>query len=59
MPDSTQVIHGTGDVPKLRMNRDIAKVMYDTAYEKIQSVKLQLRLLEGQIEREWAQAKRS
>lgn len=52
------VIHGTGNVPKLRMDRDIAEVMYKTAQEKIQSVKLQLRLLEGQIEREWAQAKR-
>lgn len=52
------VIHGTGGVPKLRMERDIAEVMYKTAQEKIQSVKLQLRLIEAQIEREWAQAKR-
>ena len=52
------VIHGTGKVPKLRMDRDIAEVMYKTAQEKIQSVKLQLKLVEAQIEREWSQAKR-
>lgn len=52
------VIHGTGKVPKLRMNRDIAEVMYKTAQENIQSVKLQLKLVEAQIEREWAEAKR-
>lgn len=52
------VIHGTGKVPNLRMERDIAEVMYKTAQEKIQSVKLQLRIIEAQIEREWSQAKR-
>lgn len=52
------VIHGTGEVPKLRMERDIAEVMYKTSQEKIQSVKLQLRLVEAQVEREWSQAKR-
>lgn len=52
------VIHGTGAVPKLRMKRDVAEVMYKTAQENIQSVKLQLRLIEAQIEREWAQSKR-
>ena len=52
------VIHGTGKVPKLRMERDIAEVMYKTAIEKIQSVKLQLKLVEAQIDREWSQAKR-
>ena len=51
------VIHGTGGVPKLRMERDIAEVMYKTSQEKIQSVKLQLRIIEAQIEREWAAAK--
>ncbi len=52
------VIHGTGRVPKMRMDRDVADVMYKTAQENIQSIKLQLRLVEAQIEREWAQAKR-
>lgn len=53
------VIKGTGNVPKLRMERDIAEVMYKTANEKIQSLKLQLRIVEAQIEREWSQANRN
>lgn len=50
------VIYGTGKVPKLRFERDTAEVMYKTAQENIQSIKLQLRLIEAQIEREWGQA---
>ena len=50
------VIYGTGAVPKLRLQRDTAEVMYKTAQENIQSMKLRLRLVEAQIEREWGQA---
>lgn len=53
------VIYGTDQVPKLRFKRDTAEVMYKTAQENIQSIKLQLRLIEAQIEREWGQAGRS
>lgn len=53
------VIHGTDNVPKLRMKRDIAQTMYDVAAEDIQSTKLQLRLIEAQIDREWGEAKRT
>lgn len=52
------VIYGTGEVPALRLKRNIAEVMYKSAQESIQSVKLQLRLTEAQIEREWGQARR-
>ena len=52
------VIYGTGNVPKKRFERDTAEVMYKTAQENIQSIKLQLRLIEAQIDREWGQAKR-
>lgn len=55
----SMVINGTGNVPKLRMERDIAEVMYRTSQEKIQSLKLQLRIVEAQIEREWSQANRN
>ena len=51
-------IRGTDKVPKMRMDRDIAEVMYKTAQEKIQVVKLQLKLVEAQIEREWQTARR-
>ena len=49
------VIYGTNPVPALRLKRDTAEVMYKTAQENIQSIKLQLRLVEAQIEREWGQ----
>ena len=52
------VIRGTGEVPNLRMKRDIAESLYKASTEHIQSIKLQLRLIEAQIEREWSQRKR-
>ena len=53
------VVYGTAEVPKLRFKRDTAEVLYKTAQESIQSTKLRLRLVEAQIEREWAQTGRS
>ena len=47
------VIYGSGKVPKMRFNRDTAQVMYETAKENINVLKLQMRLLESQIDREW------
>lgn len=46
-------IYGTGDVPKKRFERDKAEVMYDTAKENINAIKLKMRLLEAQIDREY------
>lgn len=40
-------------VSQLRLERDIAVVMYDSAKEATLSYKLELRLIEAQIEREW------
>lgn len=42
-----------GKVAEARFNRDVAEVMYKTAGEKIMGTKLQIRILENQIEREW------
>lgn len=33
--------------------RDVAKVMYDTVQESINVIKTRIRVLEGQIDREW------
>ncbi len=51
------VVKGQKEVAMLRLKRDIAVVNYDVALEYIYSTKLQLRLLENQIAREWGQAK--
>lgn len=46
-----KVVHGK--VADKRFNRDTAEVMYKTAQENINALKLQIRVLEGQIAREW------
>lgn len=47
------------DTAKLRLARDLAKIEYEVMQEKIQGTKLQLRLIESQLERDWSQTKRS
>ena len=51
-----QVIYGTKEVSELRFKRDVEQATYDANKEYINSCKLQLRLLEAQLEREWANA---
>lgn len=50
------VCRGKRDIAKLRFDRDCAEVLYKSAMEAINSLKLQLRLIENQIQREWGQA---
>lgn len=49
-----QVIYGYEDIAELRYQRDVAQTIYNTNLEYINSIKLQLRLLESQINREWS-----
>lgn len=46
-------IKGQADVAEAMLARDMAQVMYDTNKEHINAVKLQLRIIESQISREW------
>jgi hypothetical protein len=48
-------IKGQEEVAQKMLARDIARVMYETNQEHINTVKLQLRLLDNQIAREWSQ----
>lgn len=48
-----QVIFGYDDIADLRFQRDVAQATYNANQEYINSIKLQLRLLESQINREW------
>lgn len=52
-----QIIYGVPEVADKRFKRDVAEAMYNTAQENINSIKLQLRILESQAEREWSNAK--
>lgn len=45
--------YGIPSVAEARFNRDVAEVIYKANMEAINSLKLQMRLIEGQINREW------
>lgn len=45
--------YGIQSVADARFKRDVAEVVYKANLEAINSIKLQLRLLENQISREW------
>lgn len=52
-----QVVYGVPDVADKRFKRDVAEAMYQTAQENINSIKLQIRVIEGQLNREWNNTK--
>ena len=52
-----KVIYGMPEVADLRFKRDIAQSLYDANREAINSIKLQIRVLEGQIRQDWGVAK--
>lgn len=45
--------YGIPSVAEARFKRDVARTVYEANQESINSIKLQMRLLEAQIEREW------
>ena len=45
--------YGIPSVAQARFKRDVAEAVYKANMESINSIKLQLRLLESQIDREW------
>ena len=47
--------YGIPSVAQARFKRDVAETVYKANQEAINSVKLQLRLIENQISREWGQ----
>lgn len=49
-----QVIYGYENISKLRFERDTAEVKYNANLEYINTIKLQIRILENQLSREYA-----
>ena len=49
----SDLCRGDPEVAKLLIERDIALTVYESAKEAIQTYKLQIRILDAQIEREW------
>lgn len=52
-----KVLHGLPSISTLRFQRDTAEVVYEANQEAINVKKLQIRLIEAQISREWGNAK--
>ena len=51
-----KVVFGDRKVAEMRFKRDVANATYEANKEHINVTKLQLRLLEGQLSREWGNA---
>lgn len=47
------IIYGYEDIAKLRFERDTAQVKYNSNLEYINTIKLQIRILENQLNREY------
>lgn len=49
----SDICRGLPDIARLRLERDIALTVYESAKEAINGYKLQIKILDAQIEREW------
>lgn len=54
----SDVCRGDKEIARLRFERDVAESSYEAAKEAINGYKLQIRILDAQIEREWSHAGR-
>lgn len=52
-----QVIYGYEDIAKLRFERDTAQVKYNANLEYINTLKLQIRILSNQLDKEYGNTK--
>lgn len=48
------VVYGVEEVAELREKRDIAQVVYNANMDAVNAIKLELRLIESQLQREWS-----
>lgn len=48
-----KIVYGVTDVAEARFKRDVAEAVYKANQEAINSIKLQMRLIEAQLQREW------
>jgi hypothetical protein len=52
-----QVVYGVPEVAEKRFKRDVAEAIYKANLEAINTLKLQIRILENQLDREWVNNK--
>ena len=53
-----KLVYGDPEVAEARFKRDCAESIYQANTEHLNATKLYIRIIEGQIEREWTQAGR-
>jgi len=54
----SDICRGEADIARLRFKRDVAEVQYKAAQEVINSTKLEIRIIENQIGREYGASSR-
>jgi hypothetical protein len=52
-----QVVYGVPEVADKRFKRDIKEAIYKANQEAINTIKLQIRIIESQLQREWTNVK--
>lgn len=52
----SDICRGDSEIAKLRFERDVAEVVYKSAQEAINGYKLQIKILDSQLDREWNRA---
>ena len=52
-----KIIYGVPEVANLRFKRDVCEAVYNANQEAINTLKLNIRILESQLQRDWGQAK--
>ena len=48
-----KIIYGVPEIADLRFTRDVAETLYKTAYEYLNTLKLEIRVIQSQVEKEW------
>ena len=51
-----KTIYGVPEVAELRFKRDVAETVYQANKEAINVLKLQIRIMEAQLQREWGRS---
>ncbi len=49
----SDIVRGDKAIAKLKLERDIANTLYETAFEKIRISKMELNILDNQLRSEW------
>jgi hypothetical protein len=48
-----KIVYGVPTIADLRFERDVAETLYKTAMEYLNTLKLEIRVIQGQVEKEW------